>query len=45
MLPLENMMQWLFVEDISLLVLIKLETNEKGLLFKAGEEARVVVRG
>lgn len=45
MLPLEDMMQWFFVEDISLLVLIKLETNEKGLLFKAGEEARVVVRG
>lgn len=45
MLPLGHMMQWFFVEDISLLVLIKLETNEKGLLFKAGEEARVVVRG
>lgn len=42
---LESMMQWLFLRDISLLMLIKLETNEKRLLFRAGEEAGIVIIG
>lgn len=39
------MMQSLFLRDISLLMVIKLETNEKGLLFRAGEEARIAIIG
>lgn len=45
MSALESIVQWLFLRDISLLMLIKLETNEKGLLFRAGEEARIVIIG
>jgi len=40
-----SVMQWLFLRDNSLLTLIKLETNEKGLLFKGEEEARIVIIG
>lgn len=45
MSALESTMQGLFLRGISLLMLIKLETNEKGLLFRAGEEARIVIIG
>jgi len=45
MSALDSMMQWLFLRDISLLMLIKHETDEKELLFRAGEEARIVIIG
>lgn len=45
MSALESIVQWLFLRDISLLMLIKLEANEKGLLFRAEEEARIVIIG
>lgn len=45
MSALQTVMQWLFPRAVSLLMLIKLEANEKGLLFRAGEEARIVIIG